>query len=96
MAFIQTNTVSHIFVGFDSSHCSGQQFFSHVRMGFPGLSQYKAEDKVSCSMSQGSASGEAQTVSHMEFFNMQEKIMSTVNLVLVRTAKNNYFSLCTN
>ena len=26
-----------------------QQFFNHVGMGLPGLSQYSAEDKVSCS-----------------------------------------------
>ena len=34
---------------------------SHVKMGLPGLSQYLAEDKVSCSRTQCSASDEART-----------------------------------
>ena len=42
---------------------SSQQFFSHVCMGPPGLNQYKAADKKSCSRTQHSysASGETQT-----------------------------------
>ena len=48
------------FVRFDSLH-SSQHFFSHVRTGLSGLNQYKAEDKMSCSRTQCSASGEAQT-----------------------------------
>ena len=40
-----------------------RQFFSHVRMGLPGLNQYQAADKVSCAKTQhsDSANGEAQT-----------------------------------
>ena len=45
---------------FDSLHPS-QQFFSHVGMGLHDLNQYQAEDKVSCSRTQRSASGDAQT-----------------------------------
>ena len=41
--------------------CPSQQFFSHVGTGLPGLNHYKAEDKVSCSRTQCSASGEART-----------------------------------
>ena len=55
--------VSHLpdlFVWFDSL-CPSLQFFSHVGMGLPGLNQYKAADKVSCSRTQhsDSAGGEA-------------------------------------
>ena len=45
------------FALFDSLRPS-QQFFSHVGMGLPGLNQYEGEDKVSCSRTQRSASGE--------------------------------------
>ena len=50
------------FVCFDALQPS-QQFFSHVRSlsCLPGLNQYKAEDKVSCSRIQCSASNETRT-----------------------------------
>ena len=40
-----------------------RQFFSHVRMGLPGLNQYQAADEVSCAKTQhsDSADGEART-----------------------------------
>ena len=52
-----------MFVWFDSL-CSGQHFCCHTGTGLPGhgLNQaYLAEDKVSCSRTQCSASGEAGT-----------------------------------
>ena len=49
-----------LIVCFDSLRPS-QHFFSHVGKGLPGLNQYEAVDKVSCSRTQCSASGEAQT-----------------------------------
>ena len=48
------------FVSVDSFYHT-QQFFSYVWTGLPGLNKYQAEDKVSCSRTQCSASGEAQT-----------------------------------
>ena len=44
-----------LFVWFDSL-CLIQQFFSHAGTGFPGLKQYQAADKVSCSRTQHSDS----------------------------------------
>ena len=41
---------------------SQSTFVSHVGTGLPGLNQYLAEDKVSCSRTQHNASGEARTV----------------------------------
>ena len=38
---------------FNSLHPS-EQFFSHVGLGLPGLNQYKAADKVFCSLTQHS------------------------------------------
>ena len=47
-----------LFVLFDSLRPS-QQFFRNVGTGLPGLNQYPAGIKVSCSRTQHSASGEA-------------------------------------
>ena len=44
-----------LFICFDSLHPS-QQFFSHVGTSLPGLNQYEAVDKVSCSRTQPSDS----------------------------------------
>ena len=46
------------FYFFDSIHLT-QQIFSHVGTGLRGFIWYKAEDKVSCSETQCSSSGEA-------------------------------------
>ena len=48
------------YILFDSLHPC-QHFSSYVGMGLPGLNQDYADDKVSCSRTQHSASGEAQT-----------------------------------
>ena len=47
-----------IFVCFDSL-CPSQEFFSYVGTGLPGLNQYSARIKVSCSRTQHSVAGEA-------------------------------------
>ena len=51
-----------LFVWFDAS-CPGQQFFSHVVKGLPGLNQFYAADKVSFSRTQyiDFPSGESRT-----------------------------------
>ena len=54
------NTILSMLFAFDSLHPS-QQFFSHAGTGLPGLNQYLAQDKVFCSRTQRSASGEAGT-----------------------------------
>ena len=48
-------------VWFDSLR-SSQQFFCYVRTGLPWLNQYQARINVSCSMTQRSDAGEAQTL----------------------------------
>ena len=48
------HNLSLCFVCSDSLHPS-QQFFTYVETGLPGLNQYLAEDKVSCSRTQHSA-----------------------------------------
>ena len=50
----------HGFVWFDYLHPS-QQFFSYVGTGLPWLNQYLARINVSCSKTQSSDAGEAQT-----------------------------------
>ena len=47
-------------VWFDSLHPS-QQFFSYIRTGLPVLNQYQTRINVSCSRTQCSDAGEAQT-----------------------------------
>ena len=42
----------------DFDLCPRQKNFSYVRTGLPGLNQYKAEDKVSCSRTQRSTYSE--------------------------------------
>ena len=54
-------SVGRIFAWFDSLHHS-QQCFSQVGTGLPGLNQYKAKDKVSCSRTQHISSGEGRTL----------------------------------
>ena len=44
-----------LFVCFDSKR-SSHECFSHVGTGIPGMNQYLADDKVSCSRKQRSAS----------------------------------------
>ena len=52
--------IEFLFACFDSLHAS-QQFFAHVGMGLPGLNQYLAADKVSCSRTQHSDSTSHET-----------------------------------
>ena len=56
-----------------------------------------AEDNSKLSESQaGFRKGYSTTDSILTLMSLGQKYLSTVNIVLVRTAKNNYFSLCTN
>ena len=50
------------------SFCPDQQLFSHVGMGLPGLNQYLAADKVSCSRTQHSNSTSSEVGTTVEPF----------------------------
>ena len=60
--------------------------FSHVVMGLPGYNQYYAEDKVSCSRTQCSACGEAQT--HNSAISSKALYHCTPKTYVVGTQKN--------
>ena len=66
-----------------------RQFFSHVRTGLPGLNQYKAEDKVSCSRTQRSASSEALYLETCSSRQLSMRLLSTLYLQ-VSSASNQF------